>query len=67
MKIQDIRAIAKKMGIKVEKLGKTELIRSIQKAEGNLTCYATSGHECDQINCIWREDCIKEMGITSRP
>jgi NACalpha-BTF3-like transcription factor len=31
MKIQDIRTIAKKMGIKVEKLSKAELIRSSKK------------------------------------
>ena len=61
MKERDIREIAKKMGIKVGKMNKTELIRTVQKAEGNIPCYATRGHECDQINCLWREDCIKAL------
>ncbi len=61
MKIQDIRTIASKMGIKAGKLKKVDLIRAIQKAEGNCPCYAAAGHECDQINCLWREDCMKEV------
>ena len=59
MKAKDIREIAKNMGIKIGKMRKPELIRTIQKAEGNIPCFGTRGHECDQINCLWREDCIK--------
>ncbi|MEJ2695936.1 MAG: Rho termination factor N-terminal domain-containing protein [Candidatus Sulfobium sp.] len=61
MKEKDIREIAKKMGIRIGKMKKPELIRAIQNAEGNIPCYATRGHECDQINCLWREDCIKAV------
>lgn len=61
MKIQRIREIAKKNGIASGKLDKTELIRAIQKAEGNNNCFATpSVRECNQMNCLWREDCLKE-------
>jgi len=60
MKIQDIREIAKKNGVKSGKLDKTGLIRAIQKAEGNNACFATPYvRECNQINCLWREDCVK--------
>ena len=60
MKIQAIRTIAKKMGVKVGNRGKIELIRSIQRAEGNNDCFATPYvHECNQYNCLWREDCLK--------
>jgi hypothetical protein len=61
MREQDIKEIARKMGVKSGKMKKVELIRAIQKAEGNIPCFATRGHECDQINCLWREDCIKAL------
>lgn len=59
MKIQGIKTIAKAKGINASGLKKPELIRAIQKTEGNFDCYgsATSG-DCDQINCTWREDCL---------
>ena len=59
MKIQEIRTIAKEKGIKTGNLIKPELIRVIQKSEGNFDCYgsATSGF-CDQVNCLWRKDCL---------
>ena len=38
---------------------KTDLIRAIQKAEGNFDCFATAKNSCDQMNCCWRSDCIK--------
>ena len=60
MKIQAIGTIAKKMGVKVESQDKIELIRSIQRAEGNNDCFATPHvNECNQLNCLWREDCLK--------
>ena len=60
MKIQAIRAIAKKIGVKVRSQDKIELIRSIQRAEGNNDCFAMSYvHECNQDNCLWRDDCLK--------
>lgn len=61
MKEKDIREIARKIGVKTGKMKKPELIRAIQRAEGNIPCYATGAHECDQINCLWREDCIKAL------
>ncbi len=61
MKIQDIREIAKKNGVRAGKLNKTDLIRAVQKAEGNNNCFATQYvRECNQTNCLWREDCLKE-------
>jgi len=59
MKIADIAKKAKKLGINPVKMGKTELIRAIQKAEGNFDCFGTAGDYCDQLGCIWRDDCIK--------
>ncbi|MFA6054564.1 MAG: hypothetical protein WC769_04230 [Thermodesulfovibrionales bacterium] len=60
MKMQDIRNIAKERGLKVSsRINKTELIRSIQIAEGNTDCFETEHvNICGQINCLWREDCL---------
>jgi len=58
MKMKNVREIARQMNVRTEGMDKTELIRAIQNAEGNIPCYATRGHECDQINCLWRDDCI---------
>jgi hypothetical protein len=62
MKLQEIKEIAKKYAIKAGKMSKLELIRTIQRAEGNNDCFATSYvRECNQINCLWREDCMKAV------
>jgi secreted Zn-dependent insulinase-like peptidase len=62
MKISDIREIAGNRGIKADKkANKIELIRAIQRTEGNSDCFATAYVlECNQFNCLWREDCKKE-------
>lgn len=58
MKIQEIKDIAKKKGVQPGKMGKTELIRAIQVAEGNYACFETnSAQTCGQANCLWRPDC----------
>lgn len=58
MKIEEIKKIAKKMGVKTGKMKKSEIIRAIQEAEGNPICFDTEKVvECDQMNCLWREDC----------
>jgi hypothetical protein len=65
-----------KVGLKIELLDKmgteetfkskldyvdlVNLIRSIQRAEGNLDCYRTGRQECEQMNCVWRDHCLKE-------
>jgi len=59
MKINEIREKAKALGIKV--MGttkKADLIRQIQKAEGNFDCFGTAKDYCDQLDCCFREDCL---------
>lgn len=59
MKLSEIKAIAESMGIKPGKAGKSELVRTIQKSEGNFDCFASgSSGECGQDTCMWREDCF---------
>lgn len=59
MRFQEIKKIAKSKGVKATHTKKGELIRMIQRAEGNFDCFgsAKSGY-CDQIYCSWREDCL---------
>jgi len=41
MKAQEIKEIAKKWGIKIANVKKADVIREIQQAEGNSSCYNT--------------------------
>ncbi len=60
MKINEIRKMAKKMGINSFGLKKIEIIRKIQEKEGNIPCFATERvKDCNELNCLWREDCLK--------
>ncbi len=58
MKIDEVKEIAKGLGIKPGKMKKVDLIREIQKAEGNEDCF-NSGQAavCGQDGCAWRDDC----------
>jgi hypothetical protein len=59
MKINDLRKRAKALGINSARKGKAELIRAVQKAEGNFDCFGTAREFCDQLACCFREDCLK--------
>lgn len=59
MNIQEIRELARNFGIKPSRMGKVDLIQTIQRTEGNFDCFASAGNsECDQLDCIWRKDCF---------
>lgn len=61
MKLREIREMARAMGVETKGIGRAELVRAIQRAEGNFDCFGTAvEEECDQENCIWREDCFAE-------
>ncbi|MFA6016062.1 MAG: SAP domain-containing protein [Gallionellaceae bacterium] len=60
MKLDQIRSIAKSLNLTPGKLGKADLIRSIQSREGNFDCYASAVNgECNQAECLWRTDCFE--------
>lgn len=60
MTVNQIKEIAKIKDIKVGKMKKENIIRAIQRAEGNFECFGTAkAGVCDQYNCLWREDCLK--------
>ncbi len=63
MKIQEIRAKAKALRLNnTFGLSKRELIRRIQRTEGNFDCFGTAKTYCDQFECCFREDCLKPTG-----
>ena len=58
MKLEEIKEIAKQHDIKVGKLKKADLVRAIQSAEVNDTCFETGRSSgCGQAECLWRADC----------
>jgi len=60
MRLSEIEKKAKQLQIKdTWKYSKKELIRMIQKKEGNFDCFGTSVGYCTQFTCTWRSDCIK--------
>jgi len=60
MRLTDIEKKARSLGIKdAWKFSKKELIKLIQRAEGNFDCYGTAVDYCDQLSCCWRNDCLK--------
>lgn len=63
VKINEVRKIAKEYNIKgVVGKKKADIIREIQLAEGNFDCFGTAGYECEQIDCLWRDDCLLPKG-----
>lgn len=59
MKLDEIKEIAKLHNIKAGKMKKVDLVRAIQQAENNDTCFETGQAEnCGQDACLWREDCV---------
>jgi len=60
MKMKDVRKMAKTLGINSFGKSKADLIREIQRAEGNFDCFGSAGAHCDQEKCLFRESCLVE-------
>ncbi len=58
MKMQEIRQKAKSLGIKSFGKTKVQLIKEIQRAEGNFDCFGTAKDYCDQLDCCFRDLCL---------
>jgi len=59
MKMDEIKAKARSLGIEPGKMKKTDLIRMIQQWEGNTPCFGTSRGECTNEACCFIGDCLK--------
>lgn len=58
MKMAEVRRKAKALDIKTAQMKKADLIREIQRAEGNFDCFGTATEYCDQWDCCYREECL---------
>ena len=59
MTVKELQKMAQGLSIKTTGLRKAELIKTIQSAEGNFDCFGTATDYCDQVSCLFREDCLK--------
>ena len=58
MTLAEIKSIAVEKGVKPGKMTKAELVRAIQRAEGNADCFARGeATSCGQDACLWRPNC----------
>jgi hypothetical protein len=59
MNFNEIKRIAKGMGINTFGMKKADVVRAIQPEENNIDCYATQRVDiCNEKACLWRNDCI---------
>lgn len=59
MNVQEIRVIARERGVKPGRMTKLELVKMIQREEGNFACFGSAvDGQCDQLACLWRQDCF---------
>lgn len=58
MTVKELLKMANGLGIKTTGLRKTELVKTIQSTEGNFACFGTATDYCDQMACLFREDCL---------
>jgi len=58
MKMAQVREKAKSLGLKPGSMSKADLIRAVQRAEGDFDCFGSASAFCDQHECCWRKDCL---------
>jgi hypothetical protein len=67
MNIKKIREIAEAKGVPAGDMNSTDLIRAIQRAEGYSDCYGSSrSSDCQEMKCLWRQDCLKGSAKAKR-
>lgn len=60
MKMNDIRALAKCLGVNSFGKTKVELIKEIQRRQGNFDCFGSAKDYCDQLECLFRSSCLSD-------
>ena len=57
MRMGKIKQMAKSLGLRISpEMKKPEVIKAIQRKEGNFDCFGTVVDYCDQEKCLFRED-----------
>ena len=61
MRLSEIEKKARGLGVKdTWKFSKKELIKAIQRIEGNSDCFGNvKDRDCVQMACCWRLDCLR--------
>ena len=58
MTLKELQQLARERSVKPGKLGKAELVRTMQRVEGSTPCFETGQlTSCGQDSCLWRGDC----------
>jgi hypothetical protein len=52
--------IKKETGLNNNSVDLTNLIRSMQRLEGNPDCFRTANGHCDRLDCAWRVYCLEK-------
>ena len=60
MKMNEVQGLARSLGIKSSGKNKAELIRQIQRKQGNFDCFGSAEDFCDQDNCLFRSSCLTQ-------
>jgi hypothetical protein len=63
--LTELKKKAKPFGIDSYKMNKTQLIHSIQRAEGNTPCFGTSPGLCPYTTCCFKADCLPKKSSTA--
>lgn len=59
MELNQVRIVARIVGVEPGQADKMTLIRRIQRAEGAPDCFAsTFADSCTHTGCRWRDDCM---------
>lgn len=59
-KIPHHRLAPEDLAMKTDFFDLTNLIRSIQRAEGNPDCFGRAQSYCHRLDCAWREYCLEK-------
>jgi len=60
MRLTEIEKKARGLDIRdTWKYSKKELVKTIQRKEGNFDCFGSASGNCDQLACCWRDDCFR--------
>ena len=63
MKREELNRIALLKGVEPENKNKLQIIREIQIKEGYEPCYGTKLFSCNQLDCLWRQNCQGKVRI----
>ena len=66
MKMQEVRERAKRLGINSFGKRKDDLIREIQRSEGNFDCFGSAQDHCDQADCCFRSLCLGDSETSKK-